>query len=74
LENGGHRLVPAPESGGVAISSLFEDSAGRIWIGGNESIACFETGEFRRVSLEGGGLIPGGAASRGTRSMAAFGR
>lgn len=51
------RQIAWEESGGNKITALFEDSKGRIWIGGNVSTALFEAGRFRRVSQADGRLV-----------------
>jgi signal transduction histidine kinase/ligand-binding sensor domain-containing protein/ActR/RegA family two-component response regulator len=50
LSNEVWRAVSPSESGGEKISSLFEDSSGRIWIGGNQTLCVFEHGSFTPYS------------------------
>jgi PAS domain S-box-containing protein len=49
--------ISLPECGGRNTSALFEDSSGRIWIGGRDSIAVFEDETFRRVQTAEGAFI-----------------
>jgi PAS domain S-box-containing protein len=49
--------VSPAECGGHSTSALFEDSSGRIWIGGRDSIAVFEDEKFRRAQPAGGAFI-----------------
>ena len=53
------RHIAATNSGGLNVSALFEDAAGRVWIGGNESVARQAEGQFERVPGPGGKPIPG---------------
>ena len=54
----GEHKIPAAQTGGVTPSALFEDSQGRVWIAGDQSLAVFESGAFRIV--EGGGTFQTG--------------
>lgn len=40
------RGVPKEECGGLNINALFQDSRGRIWIGGGETVSRFESEQF----------------------------
>jgi signal transduction histidine kinase/ligand-binding sensor domain-containing protein len=46
LTDQGLKAISPAESGGERISSVFEDSTGRIWIGGAQSAALFENDHF----------------------------
>jgi PAS domain S-box-containing protein len=52
------RIVPNEVCGGANINALFQDSRGRIWIGGSESVARFEAGQFAVLRTESGGPMP----------------
>ena len=39
--------VPTADSGGDRATALFEDSRGRIWIGGNQTLSVFADGVFK---------------------------
>jgi signal transduction histidine kinase/ligand-binding sensor domain-containing protein/ActR/RegA family two-component response regulator len=41
------RQISDAESGGDRVAALFEDSRGRIWIGGNQNLSLFENGQFK---------------------------
>ena len=53
------RTIAATNSGGLNVSALFEDAAGRVWIGGHESVARHAGGQFEGVPGPGGKSIPG---------------
>jgi signal transduction histidine kinase/ligand-binding sensor domain-containing protein len=40
------RRVPSADTGGNKVAALFEDSRGRVWIGGNQTISTFMDGRF----------------------------
>ncbi len=40
------RKFPAADVGGKVVNALFQDSLGRIWIGGDQAVAVFEDGRF----------------------------
>ncbi len=46
------RIIGRTESGGDSISAVFEDSKGRVWIGGNETISLYFGGRFQRQAQE----------------------
>ena len=52
--------IPSEQSGGNNVTALFNDSKGRIWIGGNESLAMYEAGQFHGFRVPG--LALGGIA------------
>ena len=58
IENNQEKLFGSAEAGGRSIFALFQDSGGRIWIGGSENVACFEQGALRQVIAAGGAAIP----------------
>src|SRR6185436_6476274 len=41
-----YRSVPPSLAGGKNVSALFEDSQGKIWIGGSETISVYTDGQF----------------------------
>ncbi len=53
--------VPSERSGGKNVTALFQDSKGRIWIGGDETIAMHEAGQFHVFQIPG--LALGGIAN-----------
>lgn len=59
LDQSGTKRIPADQTGGGNIISLFEDSRGRIWIGGGEAVSVFD-GEHFAVYDEDQGLPPSG--------------
>jgi PAS domain S-box-containing protein len=50
LEHGVERQIPAEQAGGRNVNALFEDQAGSVWIGGNESAVRHAAGKFERVA------------------------
>ena len=46
LSNQHLRRVPSAQSGGERIPALFEDSQGRVWIAGNQTVSLWSQGEF----------------------------
>ena len=46
LSNEVQRIVAPSQSGGQRVRALFEDSRGRIWIGGNQTLSVFVDGKF----------------------------
>jgi len=40
------RRVPSADTGGNKVTALFEDSRGRVWIGGNQTVSTFTDGRF----------------------------
>jgi len=46
-------LISSEESGGDSVWGLFEDSRGRIWIGGERTISVFEGGQFKPYAETG---------------------
>jgi signal transduction histidine kinase/ligand-binding sensor domain-containing protein/ActR/RegA family two-component response regulator len=57
------RRLPYELSGGNSVTALFEDSRGRVWIGGRDRIACFSQGTFS---------APEGGIARVTGEIAGF--
>ena len=55
------RVISPEDAGGISIWGLFEDSRGRVWIGGDQTISVFEGGRFkpypRTGSLNLGGVL-----------------
>jgi len=47
VKAGKRRLISAEDSGGTSIYALFQDSKGRIWIGGDRALSVFEDGQFK---------------------------
>src|SRR4029077_18705156 len=48
LVRGTDRQVISPEdAGGISTWGRFEDSRGRVWVGGNQTISMFEGGRFK---------------------------
>ncbi|HSU57081.1 MAG TPA: two-component regulator propeller domain-containing protein, partial [Candidatus Dormibacteraeota bacterium] len=47
VSNEVQRVVSPSQSGGERVRALFEDSRGRIWIGGNQTLSVFTDGNFR---------------------------
>jgi len=47
------RRVSTAESGGNKVTALFEDSRGRIWIGGNQTLSMFADGQFTSYPTNG---------------------
>jgi len=43
------RWMPIDDSGKSAVHALFEDSHGRIWMGGGQSVCVFEAGKMRSL-------------------------
>ena len=41
------RLMPIDDSGKSPVNALFEDSRGRIWLAGGQSVSVFEAGQMR---------------------------
>ena len=41
------RTIPSEHVSGGSVRSLFEDSRGRIWIGGHDTISVWESGQFK---------------------------
>jgi PAS domain S-box-containing protein len=59
IESSGVRQIPREQCGGPSVLALFEDSRGRIWVSGGESIAVFDGHGFRGFGA-GQGLPFGG--------------
>ncbi len=53
-----HQFIPPKESGGSNITALFEDSKGRIWVGGNTEVRVFEVGKTEQGQSNGSPAIP----------------
>jgi len=59
FDSAGARRIPPTTTGGRTISALFEDSRGRVWIGGDQGLAVFESGAFRAVDAGDASRIRG---------------
>ena len=57
VEAGQERRLPIEDTGGRRIAALFEDAAGRVWIGGNDAVVRFENGQFQRVNTDAGKAV-----------------
>ncbi len=53
------RALATADTGGNDAAALFEDSRGRIWIGGNETISLFANGQFRSFTNLAGLFLGG---------------
>jgi PAS domain S-box-containing protein len=62
LEGENVRRFPTTQTGGDNVISLFEDSVGRIWMGGGVGVAVFDGKEFRSFGKDQG-LPPGEVCS-----------
>ena len=55
------QVISSDDAGGISIWGLFEDSRGRVWIGGDQTISVFEGGRFKphpqAGSLNLGGVL-----------------
>jgi len=40
------RAVPSTECGGRSVTALFQDSLGRVWIGGTKTVSLYANGQF----------------------------
>jgi len=58
LVDNARRAIADQDSGGRNINALFQDSRGVIWIGGSQSVARFEAGNFATQRLVSGENIP----------------
>ncbi|MCX6926989.1 MAG: ATP-binding protein, partial [Verrucomicrobia bacterium] len=58
MEKEGTRMIPALEAGGDNVTTLFEDSRGRIWLAGGQSASVYDGGRFRVFGPQDG-LPPG---------------
>ena len=45
------RIAPGGESAGIAIEALFEDSKGRVWVGGSDTVLVYEGDAVRKVPM-----------------------
>jgi PAS domain S-box-containing protein len=59
FDNDGARKIPEQEIGGGNVSSIFEDSRGRVWMGDGKGVTKWEAGEFKVYTEKDG--LPDGA-------------
>jgi len=54
FDKGGPHLIPAADAGGENVTTLFEDSRGRVWLAGGEAASVYEDGKIRVLGSQQG--------------------
>ncbi len=49
LADGQWQFISAGESGGGTVHAMFQDSRGRVWIGGNTGVVVYANGQFTHI-------------------------